>query len=244
MKNRIVILGSGTCNLVPEKAAASTLIEINGVRLVYDFGRGVSNRLVELGLRQDDVQHIFLSHFHPDHVDDIYAYLHAASWSQIDRRTKDLHFYGPPGLTAFLTKMFAVFDWQHELSRDFTVACHDIAKSFTIAHQTFELVDLHHSHGLRFGPYVIAGDSAFHNDLIALLKHAPLAVFDAGHLDEREIVELAVRTQVRQLICSHQYRALNEAHINKTAAAEGFEGKLVVAKDLMALNLPAGIEYE
>ena len=38
MKNKIIILGSGTCNNEKEKANSSLLISINGTNIIYDFG--------------------------------------------------------------------------------------------------------------------------------------------------------------------------------------------------------------
>ncbi len=239
MKNRLIVLGSGTCDLVPGKAAASVLIETGTTRLVYDFGRGVSTRLTELGLKQDDVSHIFLSHLHPDHVTDILPYLHAASWSQIDSRTKDIHFYGAPGTEKFIRKMLGVFDWKRQLSQGFNIVFHDVTdEKLEIEGQRFKLVDLHHSHGLRFMEYAIAGDANLISDnLIVLLKGAKIGVFDSGHITDEEIVELAIKTQARMLVCSHQYRFLDEAQLNERAKTQGFEGMLVVARDLMEFGL-------
>lgn len=232
MKNKLTIVGSGTCNLVPEKAAASVLIEVRNTRLVYDFGRGVAIRLTEHGLKQDDIEHIFLSHFHPDHVSDLYSFLQAASWSQIDARTRDLTIYGPPGVKAFTDKMFAVFG-QEELSRTFSISVVEVDDTLTIAGQTFKVVDLHHSFGLRLNGVAIAGDANVNDDLIRLLGGARVGVFDAGHISNEEICEVAVRTQATQLICSHQYRPLDEKLLNKIARNKGFTGKLIVAHDLM-----------
>ena len=237
MKNRLVILGSGTCNLVPEKAAASVLIELNGMRLIYDFGRGIATRTTEVDLKQDDVEHIFISHFHPDHLSDLDPYLQAASWSQIDVRNKDINIYGPPGTKSFLKKMFAVFEWG-KIGRDFAINIHDIkGGELSIMGQHLGVVDLHHSHGLRFGQYAIAGDADVNDDLIALLKGTKIAIFDSGHITDKEIVDIAVQTQAQTLVCSHQYRSLNEERLNIDAKTKGFKGQLVVAHDLMEFML-------
>ena len=58
--DRLVLLGTGTCQLQEHRAASSVLIELADLRLVFDFGRGVATRLAALGLRQDDVAHVAL----------------------------------------------------------------------------------------------------------------------------------------------------------------------------------------
>ncbi len=228
----ITILGSGTCNLVPEKAAASVLIEQHDLRLVYDFERGIAIRLTEAGLAQDDVEHIFISHFHPDHLTDLYPYLHAASWSHIDARTKDVTIYGPKGAKALLGQMFEVFGWD-ELGRNFNVTVQEVEGGLTISGQTLQVVDLHHSHGLRLGSVAIAGDASLNDALIGLIKSAELAVFDAGHITDDEICTLAAKTQAKKLVCSHQYRPLDEEKLNQRARQLGYNGRIIVASDLM-----------
>lgn len=237
MSDTLTILGSGTCNLDPKKAAASVLVAKGELRLVYDFGRGTATRLAEAGLKQDDIQHIFLSHFHPDHVTDLLPYLHAASWSQIDARTKDLNIYGPTGTKEFLRKLFGVFG-QKELGRNFSITVHELRDGkFGISKQEFLIIDLHHSRGLRFDNFAIAGDAQINADLENLLKDVELGVFDAGHITDDEICALAAKTQAKTLVCSHQYRPLDEKKLNKQAKTLGYEGRLVVAADLMDFAL-------
>lgn len=231
MTRKLTILGSGTCNLLADKAAASVLIEKNDMRLVYDFGRGVAVRLTDYGLKQDDIEHIFLSHFHPDHVTDLYPYLHAALWSQVDPRTKDLTIYGPKGTEEFMEKMFSVFNW-HEFGR-FKVNVQDVENEITIAGEAIKVKDLQHSHGLSFDKIAIAGDASLNDALVQLLDSAKLAVFDAGHLTNDEICNLAAAVQVERLVCSHQYRPLDESALNISAKKLGFNGMIIVADDLM-----------
>ena len=71
MRDRIVILGTGTCQILPHRLPSSILIELTHLRLLYDIGPGILGRLCKSGLKQDDICHIILSHFHPDHVTDL-----------------------------------------------------------------------------------------------------------------------------------------------------------------------------
>ena len=233
MKPRLTILGSGSCNIIVGKAAASVLIERDDLRFVYDFGPGTAVRLVEAGLKQDDIEHIFISHFHPDHVTDLYPYLHAASWSQIDRRTKDLTIYGPSGTASFIDKMFSVFDWGMQ-GRGFAINVKEVEDGIIdMGGQTFGAVDLHHSRGLWFDDVAIAGDTNLNDDLVELLKGRRIGIFDAGHLSEDDIRNIAVRTQTEKLVCSHQYRVLDENALNESARLQGYTGRIIVAHDGM-----------
>lgn len=236
MTNKITILGSGSCNLTPDRMAASVLIQKDGRNIVYDFGRGASIRLTEVGLRQADITTIILSHLHPDHVTDLYPFLHAASWSQIDPRVNNLTIYGQPGTKEFVTtKLLTVFDDQ-QLSRNFSINTIDIQPSLIeIEGLKIQFIDLHHSYGMKFEEngkqYAIMGDSSFHTDLVDALSMVDLGVFDAGHLTDEEVVELAVQSNAELLVCSHLYRELDENTLNNAARAQGYTGQIVVAHD-------------
>lgn len=237
MADKLTILGSGSCNLVPNRMAASVLLQIDGKNIVYDFGRGTAVRLTEVGLRQDDVKTIILSHLHPDHVTDLLPFLHAASWSQIDQRHAGLAVYGHPGTSKFMAALLGVFSPQ-QLSRNFTITTTELSPGPTVIEGlSVEFVDLHHSFGLKFTRhgkhYAVMGDSSLHGELIQALQGVALGVFDAGHLSDEEIIELAVQSQATTLVCSHQYRELDEQQLNAAAQAKGFKGTLVVAQDSM-----------
>ena len=245
MPDRLVVLGTGTCQLQTHRMASSVLVELEDLRLVYDFGRGVTLRLLELGLRQDDVEHVVLSHFHPDHLSDLIPYLHAASWSQIDPRSKDLHVYGPIGLEVQLMRLLSLFGpdnlWRSE---HFRVHLHEIrGDELVIGGRSFGFVDLPPAgnRGLSFThagrTYALTGDSDYHEHEVEFLRGADLGVIDAGHPSDGEIVELAARTRVPRLVCSHLYRELDEEELNARARAEGYPGRLIVGRDLMTFDL-------
>ena len=244
MSDRMVLLGTGTCQLQTHRMASSVLIELEDLRLVYDFGRGISQRLVELGLRQDDIEHIVLSHFHPDHLSDLIPFLQAGAWSRIDPRSKDLHIYGPIGLEVRLMRLLSLFG-PNDLQREhYRIHLHEIrAESFSIGPYTFGFVDLPpaDNHGLELTrdgrTYALTGDSYFHQQEIDFLRGADLAIIDSGHLDDEEILELAASTQVPRIVCSHLYRELDERGMNRRASASGYTGRLIVGQDLMEFEI-------
>ena len=244
MSNRIVLLGTGTCQLQTHRMASSVLVELDDLRLVYDLGRGVTLRLVELGLRQDDLEHIVLSHFHPDHLSDLVAYLQAGAWSQIDPRHRDLHIYGPIGLEVQLMRILGLFGPDTLCREHYRIHLHEVRDDrLVIGAHDFGFADLPPADNrgleLRHGgrTYVFTGDSWYHEKEVAFLRGADLAVIDAGHLDDQEIVKLAVRTQVPRIVCSHLYRELDEEEMGARARDAGYQGRLIIGRDLMELEI-------
>ncbi len=244
MPDRIVLLGTGTCQLQSHRKASSVLLELDDLRLVYDFGRGIADRLAEIGLRQDDVEHVVLSHFHPDHLSDLIPYLQAASWSRIDPRTRDLHVYGPRGLEVQLMRLLGLFGPDNLVRPHFRVHLHESrGEELTVGAHDFGFADLPPAgnrglkltHGGR--SYAFTGDSSYHRQEVEFLRGVDLAVIDAGHLEDDEILALAAEAQVPRIVCSHLYRELDEAEMSRRAKAGGFAGRLIVGRDLMSFDI-------
>lgn len=242
---RLTLIGTGTCQLEDGRTASSVLVELDGLRLVFDCGRGVASRLAALGYRQDQLRHVVVSHFHADHVNDLVPLMQAGSWSRTDPRTRDLHLWGPPGLARLVDGWLELFGADALVCPDgYEVVVHELeAGPFTIEGHRLEFVSLppagNHGLGLTAGGrrYALTGDSDVHREAIEFLAGRELAVIDAGHPGDEEIVRLAAGSQARRLVCSHLYRRLDAAALNARAAAAGYTGELIVGEDGMVFEI-------
>ncbi|MEO1550439.1 MAG: MBL fold metallo-hydrolase [Pseudomonadota bacterium] len=99
---RLTILGSGSPEATARRAASGYLIEVAGTRILFDCGGGVVDRLLRAGLRPSDVDVLFLSHLHADHMMD-YARLVHAAW---DEGARPLAVYGPAPTAEMSEKLF------------------------------------------------------------------------------------------------------------------------------------------
>ena len=247
--DRLVLLGTGTCRLMESRRASSVLLELGERRIVYDMGRGIADRLASLGLRQDDLCHVVISHFHPDHVSDLVPFLHAAAWSPSDPRSLDLHLYGPPGLAELVRGMQRIYGVAALGQSSWALHVHEQeGPALRIDGLDAEFVHLppagNRGLRLRHNGHCIAltGDSNFHADEVAFLRDVDLAIFDSGHLTDDEIVELAVRSNPRRLVCSHVYRELDVTALQARAVARGFTGRLFMGQDLEVWSLGPSVE--
>jgi ribonuclease BN (tRNA processing enzyme) len=243
MKSKLTLLGTGTCQLQQHRYASSILLEIDQLKVVYDLGRGIAQRLDQLHFKQDDLEHIVISHFHPDHFLDLIPYLHAGSWSRIDPRKKPLNIYGPKGIKTLINKIINLFK-PNELINGYQLKVHEINQTkFKIADQIFNYILLPpaNNHGLKFTfnqkTYAITGDSDYHQPEINFLKDVDLAIIDAGHQTEDQIINLAVKSQAKKIICSHQYLEINGEKLTNKAKKLGYKGKFISATDLMSFSL-------
>lgn len=67
-KLSVVFLGTGTPSISAERYGAATLIIAGDRKLLFDVGRGTTIRLRQAGYVPIDVDAVFLTHFHSDHV--------------------------------------------------------------------------------------------------------------------------------------------------------------------------------
>ncbi|MBV8696105.1 MAG: hypothetical protein JO183_11525, partial [Ktedonobacteraceae bacterium] len=126
----------------------------------------------------------------------------------------------------------------------YSVLVHEIAAgAFAIDGHPFESVSLPPAgnHGIRFTwgtkRYALTGDSSFHAQERAFLKNVDLAIIDSGHIEDTEIIELAVASQAKVIVCSHLYRQINAAQLQAQAVHRGYQGTILVGRDLMSFML-------
>src|SRR5437764_2098982 len=105
----ITLLGTGTCQIEHERRASSVLLQLDEMAILFDCGHGIVQRLLEAGIQHNELNHIVVSHFHPDHVSDLVPFLHAGAWSRRNPRTTGLHIYGPPGIQQFIDGLKSLF---------------------------------------------------------------------------------------------------------------------------------------
>lgn len=237
----ITLLGTGTCQIEMERRASSVLLTLDDTHILFDCGHGVVQRLLEAGVQHNQLEHVVLSHFHPDHVSDLVPLLQAGAWSRQNPRSTDIHMYGPPGLRRIVDGLLNVFGENGLRQPTYEIVVHEITQEqFTIGPHRFDFVSLPPAgnHGLRFTcndkQYAITGDSNFHEQEIAFLRDVQVAIIDSGHIEDSEIVALAVSSQAHIIVCSHLYRAIDARRLQAQAASRGYRGTIVVGRDLMS----------
>jgi ribonuclease Z len=65
---KVTLLGTGSPPPVMNRFGPSTLVEAGEQKLLFDAGRGALQRLTQFKVRWPDVQGVFLTHLHSDHV--------------------------------------------------------------------------------------------------------------------------------------------------------------------------------
>jgi ribonuclease Z len=108
---KVTLLGIGSPIPDPQRNGPATLVQAGGQNLLFDAGREVTTRLYQLKLPMRDVNSVFITHYHSDHVNGL-PDLWLTGWlgAPWAKRTSPTRIIGPTGLkelTDNLTKAYA-----------------------------------------------------------------------------------------------------------------------------------------
>lgn len=100
---RVTLLGTGGPRPDPDRQGPATLVEADGFRLLFDAGRGVATQLARADLTVEELDAVFITHHHFDHIGGLGDLLMAAwNWG----RRRPLPVYGPPGTADVVAALF------------------------------------------------------------------------------------------------------------------------------------------
>jgi len=101
---QVTLLGTGGPRPDPTRQGPATLVEAAGLNLLFDAGRGVATQLVRAGVNVADLDAIFITHHHFDHIGGLGDLL-MAMWN--NGRTEPLRIFGPPGTMDIVHSLFS-----------------------------------------------------------------------------------------------------------------------------------------
>ena len=133
-KENIVVVTVGTATPIPgERAQTGTAIFVNGYFFMFDVGAGVVQKCENMWLPLQELDGVFLTHFHSDHVMDLPNLINR-SW--LLGRKDNLHIYGPDSLNTIVkaANTFLAMDHQHRLDHH-GAEIMDISKDGGIPHE-------------------------------------------------------------------------------------------------------------
>jgi ribonuclease Z len=91
---KVALLGTGSAIPDPDRGNPSQAVIVDDQILLFDCGERTTVNLIKVGINPNEVEHLFFTHLHWDHIAD-YGYLVISSWNC--GRIKTLNVYGPQG---------------------------------------------------------------------------------------------------------------------------------------------------
>ncbi len=242
----MVAVGTGTCVPRRDRRGPCTLLEVGAWRAVVDLGLGALHGLLDAGVAHQQVDAVFLTHLHTDHVAELAPLLFAANYDE-SPRTRPLDLVGGPGVAAFLEGLARAHGrWVEPRGYDLRLREFGPGQGAPVgpvAVRTAAAAHLDSSLAYRFegdGWAVgITGDTGPSPAVAALCRGVDALVCEAslapgagtpGHLTAHQAGLLAREAGAGLLVLHHLYPSADAADPGRYAA-DGFGGPVLVARD-------------
>ena len=109
---RVTLLGTGSPPPVMRRFGPGVLIQAGGKHLLIDNGRGITQRLMQLGIKLGAIDALFVTHLHSDHIVGI-PDLWLTGWLETNfaQRKGPFRVFGPAGTQNLMDGLVKAFDW-------------------------------------------------------------------------------------------------------------------------------------
>jgi ribonuclease BN (tRNA processing enzyme) len=243
---RVVTIGTGSAALTLKRGGPCVLVEAGGMTLLFDLGVGSLHGLLKEGISHKNIDGLFLTHIHPDHVSEVIPFLFAANYDE-EARTKPLIIGGSPEVIALINNLTATFgSWLDPKKYGRELLTLRAGEKLKIGE--VEITGgpaAHHSSSLSFKvthggeSLVIAGDTgpcpalatfAKGVDLLILEASLPAGEQNKSHLTAAEAANIAQAAGVKTLLLTHFYPS-SELDDTLGGAAKSYDGEIIVGVD-------------
>ncbi|MGP6172992.1 MBL fold metallo-hydrolase [Corynebacterium sp. A21] len=208
---RVTLLGTGSPIPSTERFGFSVLIQAGEKNYVIDAGRGAIIRLIQAGVEAGQVDGLFLTHFHSDHVisiDDLWMTGYVPAFGG---REGTFNVYGPEGVTNIVDNVRDAFQndidvrvADGEVERDTTgIAAHEFTEDgvifdqdglqvtmFEVQHDPADVIKP--SKGFRIDyngkSVLISGDTIPHQNVVTYGKDVDLMLHEVAAFQDRDVL--------------------------------------------------------
>jgi ribonuclease BN (tRNA processing enzyme) len=253
---KLTILGSGTSVPHPARAGPSHYIETSKGSLLLDISADAAHRMAQERLDWPNLDAIWISHFHLDHMGGVAPFLFGTKWApQTQNRTRPLRVFGPNGLRRIIEAMndsnsydllaqsFEVEIVEVGPGRDFEILPGLAANTFSTPHTEESLALSLKDEDSKL--FVYTSDTGFSEDLIPFAKNADLLLMECSfrknkpvqkHLELVDAMRLAHGCAPKKLVLTHLYPEWDEVDL-VAEARPLWPGETIEAKDGLQLEI-------
>ena len=260
---KITVLGSGTAAPRLDRNMSGYLLEADGKKILFDSGAGTIRQLLKLKANLLDINDIFYTHLHNDHINDLGAIIWSNNYGM--KRKKALNIYGPKGFKKYFKILMEKILRPPKLSyriniremgdgsiikititkinnkKIFKNKNNIVIKSIKSKHTGASV-----SYRIEYGnkSIVYSGDTDYSDEIIKISKNADLLILECsypdgrkakGHLTPSLCGKIAAKANVKKLVLTHFYPEADRVDVKRQCKKE-YNEKIVLAKDFMEIK--------
>lgn len=250
----VTVLGSGTILPSERRGPSGYLVETGEVRVLLDGGPGTARTLARCGFGLGDLDHVFYTHFHVDHIGDLVPILFALRNPSLSRR-RPLSLIGPPGFLDLTERLTAAFSWIPAGCRDGRYSFGELSPGrHVVADLDVEVIGVNHSPeavGYRLrGPsgrvLAYSGDTGPCEGAVTLGAGAEVYILECAFPDEMAIpthmtpsacADAARRAGPTRLVLTHFYPEMEAAPAEAFREVMSYGGRSILATDGLRMEV-------
>jgi len=222
--------------------------------MMMDCGAGTVHALARYGLPWEQMTHLFVSHFHVDHVGELASLFFAFLYGMKTDRTEPFTVIGPRGLDRVMEGLKLAFG-SNLFEAKFPVNVRmvtpgervELGPQSTISvaktpHTRESLAVRIESNGHTL---CYTGDTDYDEELARFFSGADVLISECSfreprervpHLSVSETAQLASRARVARLIVTHFYFDVNESEL-KQELERGYTGEVMIGRDGLSVEV-------
>lgn len=248
---KITILGSGTGWFYLKRNASGILLTHENFHFLLEMGPGILRQILKIGLTPNDLSAIFISHFHLDHISDLFPFLFATKYGLGYTRKEPFYLLVHRNFEELYKRLQGAFgSWIIPPDGLMNLILLESGMKVELGPFILEVLKVNHnpeSLALKVETgtksLVYSGDTGFCEELIEFSKGVDLLIIECAnseeisvpiHLGPEEIAEIASKANPKRLLLTHFYP--HSEKVNLSVIQSKYSGEILLAEDFLTLE--------
>ncbi len=253
---RLIVLGAGSIVPTPYRFGSGHYVEAGESKLLLDCGPGVLEKMRNLSLSPFKLTAILLTHFHIDHVSDIFPLLKLRAFTPEglpNKSPEKLKILGPKGLKRFLETLIdnnEFFSYLKTLMRyESYISLEEVEpwRVFEFEGVRLTSAPVTHDGGVAYrleshgASLVYSGDTRFSENLVKLAEGVDVLVHECSfpherlvgqHVSEVELAQIVAHVKPKTVVVTHLYPIWEgEEHRIVKTLEQSYRCRVIIARD-------------